>query len=188
MELNYIRKLIKPAETKIIFLVIDGLGGLPREPDGIIELEAANIPNLDSLASRSICGLQQPVGNGITPGSGPGHLSLFGYNPMKYKVGRGVLAALGINYDLQPQEVAARGNFCTIDKNDRILDRRANRISTEKNKKLCKLLNEIIIPDTEINIKTLKEHRFLLVLKNDNLSSDIIDTDPQEIGIKPFNP
>lgn len=188
MDLDFIKTLVKPAETKIVLLVIDGLGGLPRKSDNLTELEAANTPNLDSLAKKGICGLQQPVGPGITPGSGPGHLGIFGYDPVKYKVGRGVLAALGIGFDLQPGDVAARGNFCTIDENGNVLDRRAGRIPTEKNKELCEILRDIKLPGVEVFVETVKEHRCLIVLRGENLSGDIIDTDPQEIGKKPLQP
>ncbi|UCF12094.1 MAG: hypothetical protein JSW06_08635, partial [Thermoplasmatales archaeon] len=140
MDLDFIQKLVKPADTKIVMLVMDGVGGLSLELGGPTELEKAFTPNLDILASKSICGLQTPVGNGITPGSGPGHLSLFGYDPIKYQVGRGVLAAYGIGFDLKSEDVAARGNFCTIDEKGLITDRRAGRIPNEKNKELCKLL------------------------------------------------
>jgi 2,3-bisphosphoglycerate-independent phosphoglycerate mutase len=188
MDLDFIKTLVKPAETKIVLLVIDGLGGLPRKSDNLTELEAANTPNLDSLAKKGICGLQQPVGSGITPGSGPGHLGIFGYDPVKYKVGRGVLAALGIGFDLQPGDVAARGNFCTIDENGNVLDRRSGRIPTEKNKELCEVLRDIKLPGVEVFVETVKEHRCLIVLRGENLSGDIIDTDPQEIGKKPLQP
>lgn len=188
MDLNFIQRLIKPADTKIVLLVIDGLGGLPREQDLLTELEAAKTPNLDTLATKSICGLQQPVGPGITPGSGPGHLALFGYDPIKYQVGRGVLSALGINFKLEAKDIAARGNFCTIDNNDNITDRRAGRIPTDKNIELCKLLRNINLPDVKIFIETVKEYRFLLVLRGEGLSGDLIDTDPQMIGRKPLEP
>ena len=188
MDLDFIKTLTKPAETKIVFIVIDGLGGLPREKNGLAELETARTPNLDKLTSESVCGLQQPVDTGITPGSGPGHLGLFGYNPIKYQVGRGVLAALGIGFDLKSGDVAARGNFCTIDENSRILDRRAGRIPTEKNQELCKLLRNIKLPDTKVFVETVKEHRLLLVLRGEGLSGKIFDTDAQEIGKKPLEP
>lgn len=188
MDLDFIKTLVKPSETKIVLLVIDGLGGLPRKSDNLTELEAANTPNLDSLAKKGICGLQQPVGPGITPGSGPGHLGIFGYDPVKYKVGRGVLAALGIGFDLQPGDVAARGNFCTIDENGNVLDRRAGRIPTDKNKELCEILRDIKLPGVEVFVETVKEHRCLIVLRGENLSGDLIDTDPQEIGKKPLQP
>lgn len=167
MDLDFIKTLVKPSETKIVLLVIDGLGGLPRKSDNLTELEAANTPNLDSLAKKGICGLQQPVGPGITPGSGPGHLGIFGYDPVKYKVGRGVLAALGIGFDLQPGDVAARGNFCTIDENGNVLDRRAGRIPTEKNKELCEILRDIKLPGVEVFVETVKEHRCLIVLRGE---------------------
>jgi 2,3-bisphosphoglycerate-independent phosphoglycerate mutase len=188
MNLDFIKTLVKPSETKIVLLVIDGLGGLPRKSDNFTELEVANTPNLDSLAKKGICGLQQPVGSGITPGSGPGHLGVFGYDPVKYKVGRGILAALGIGFDLRPGDVAVRGNFCTIDENGNVLDRRAGRIPTEKNKELCELLRDIKLPGVEVFVETVKEHRCLIVLRGENLSGDIIDTDPQEIGKKPLQP
>ena len=188
MDLDFLKTLIKPNDTKIVLIVIDGLGGLPREKNGITELETARTPNLDLLASESICGLQQPVNTGITPGSGPGHLALFGYNPVKYQVGRGILAAHGIGFDLRPGDVAARGNFCTIDENGRVTDRRAGRISTEKNQELCELLRNIKIPGVEVFVETVKEHRLLLVLRGQGLSGKIIDTDPQEIGKKPLDP
>jgi 2,3-bisphosphoglycerate-independent phosphoglycerate mutase len=188
MDLDFIRPLIKPAETKIVLIVIDGVGGLPRESDHLTELEAAHTPHLDSLASQGICGLQEPVGPGITPGSGPGHLSVFGYNPIRYQVGRGVLAALGIDFKLQPQDVAARGNFCTLDDKGRVLDRRAGRITSEKNKELCDLLRSINLPDAEVFVETVKEHRMLLVLRGEGLEETINDTDPQEIGKPPLQP
>jgi 2,3-bisphosphoglycerate-independent phosphoglycerate mutase len=117
MDFNVIQPLLKPADTRILLLVMDGLGGLPRESNGLTELETARTPHLDSIAAEGVCGLHVPVCHGITPGSGPAHLALFGYDPLRYQAARGTLAALGINFDLQPQDVAARGNFCTIDEN-----------------------------------------------------------------------
>ena len=189
MYLETIKSLLKPADTKIVLLVMDGLGGLPQSSGDLTELESAYTPNLDNLASKSICGLQQPVGTGITPGSGPGHLALFGYNPLEFKVGRGILAAYGIGFDLQQGDIAARGNFCTIDENDIVVDRRAGRISTEKNQELCQLIrNNVSIPGVDIFVETVKEHRFLLVLRGEGLSEDILDTDPQETGKKLLQP
>ena len=188
MDLDFISRLKKPADTKIVLLVIDGLGGLPRDLDNKTELEAADTPNLDNLASKGICGLQQPVLPGITPGSGPGHLGLFGYDPVKYKVGRGVLSALGIDFDLKPNDVAARGNFCSLNENGLVTDRRAGRIPTEKNMGLCKLLRKIELKDTEFFIETVKEYRFLLVLRGEHLSGELMDTDPQMLGKKPLQP
>jgi len=189
MEFSFLKPLIKEAKTKIVFLVMDGIGGLPRDEDNKTELEAASTPNLDALASEGICGLQIPVRSGITPGSGPGHLGVFGYDPVQYQVGRGVLAANGINFDLQHGDVAARGNFCSIDSEDNVTDRRAGRISTELNQQLCKLLQEKVnIPGVEVFIRTVKEHRFLIVFRGKDLSGAIHDTDPQELGVKPLRP
>lgn len=147
MELDFIRGLVKRSDTKIVLLVLDGLGGLPRESSGPTELEAANTPNLDRLAAHGMCGLQEPVGPGITPGSGPGHMALFGYNPIEYQVGRGVLSALGIDFDLKPEDVAARGNFCTVDHGGKVIDRRAGRIPTERNEQLCEMLRQISLSE-----------------------------------------
>ena len=189
MDLDFISKLVKHNDTKIIMLVMDGIGGLPVGIDDKTELETAYKPNLDKLAEKGICGLHLPVGPGITPGSGPGHLGIFGFDSIKYQIGRGVLEALGIDFDLQPGDIAARGNYCTIDKNGNITDRRAGRISTEKNQELCKLLSENInIPKIKVFVETVKEHRFLIVLRANGLKGNLIDTDPQMIGVKPLNP
>jgi len=189
MDLEFIQKLIEPADTKIVLLVLDGLGGVPMEPGGPTALEAARTPNLDSLAARAICGMHQAVAPGITPGSGPAHLALFGYDPITYEVGRGVLAALGIGFDLQAQDVAARGNFCTLDAEGRVTDRRAGRIPTEQNQALCALLrDEIALPGVECFIETVKEYRLLLVLRGEGLNWALDDTDPQEVGERPLEP
>src|SRR3954470_16053538 len=127
-----IRELREPAASKIVLLVADGLGGLPVEAGGKTELETARTPNLDTLAREGVCGLSQPVLPGITPGSGPGHLGLFGYDPLEYHIGRGILEALGINFDVGPRDVAVRGNFCTVDASSKITDRRAGRPTTER--------------------------------------------------------
>jgi 2,3-bisphosphoglycerate-independent phosphoglycerate mutase len=154
----------------------------------LTELETAQKPHLDKLARNSICGLQHPVALGVTPGSGPAHLALFGYDPTHYKVGRGVLSALGIDFDLTDQDVAARGNFCTIDEEGRVTDRRAGRISTEKSAELCKLLEQIELPGVQLFIKPEKEYRFVLVLRGEGLSGDITDSDPQEVNQSPLQP
>src|SRR5512144_2096528 len=122
--LDLIKPLVVPNDTKIVLLSSDGLGGLPRPETGKSELETARIPNLDRLASQGACGLLRHVAPGITPGSGPGHLGLFGYDPLQYMVGRGVLEGLGIEFDLHAGDVAARGNFCSIDAQGLITDRR----------------------------------------------------------------
>ena len=165
---------------------MDGLGGLPRQSDRLTELEAAKTPNLDRLAAEGECGLHQPIGSGITPGSGPSHLALFGYDPIKYDVGRGVLSALGIGFDLKPDDIAARGNFCTVDDNGTVTDRRAGRIGTDKNKELCEELGKIELSGTELFIDTVSEHRFLFVLRGKGLGDRVNDTDPQETGRRPL--
>ena len=143
-DLELVRALAIDGTSKILMLVIDGLGGLPRTPDGQTELEAADTPNMDALAASSICGLSTAVGPGITPGSGPGHLSLFGYNPLKFDIGRGVLEALGIGFDLRDGDLAARGNFCSVDPTTGfITDRRAGRIPTEVGARLCEKLRAV---------------------------------------------
>ncbi len=184
--LDLMRKLSIPAETKIVMLVIDGLGGLPLEEGGPTELEAAHTPNLDALAARSICGLSVPVAAGITPGSGPSHLALFGYDPLRYEIGRGVLEACGIGFDLRREDVAARGNFCTVDGEGRITDRRAGRIPTEKGAELCQLLRNIKLEGVEVFVEPVKDYRFVLVLRGEGLSAEIADTDPQQLGVPPL--
>jgi 2,3-bisphosphoglycerate-independent phosphoglycerate mutase len=186
MDLGLLRSLAQPATTKIILCSLDGLGGLPRPGTGKSELETAALPILHGLASRSACGLLRHVGPGITPGSGPGHLGLFGYDPLQHPVGRGVLEALGIDFHLKPGDVAARGNFCTVDGEGRITDRRAGRISTDLCVKLCERLRTITVDGAEIVIEPVKEHRFVLVLRGDGLSGSVSETDPQALGVPPL--
>jgi 2,3-bisphosphoglycerate-independent phosphoglycerate mutase len=185
MDFDVLKSLVKQADTKIVLLLLDGLGGLPQELDGLTELETADTPNMDRLAVEGICGLHQPIGPGIIPGSGPAHIGVFGYDPLLYQVGRGTLEALGIDFPLQNGDVASRGNFCTIDEQGLITDRRAGRISTEKNRQLCELLSQIELPDVELIVETVKEHRLLLVLRGEGLSGEVSDTDPQAVGKKP---
>lgn len=188
MDLEIIQTLSQPADTKAIMLVLDGLGGLPFNSVGLTALEAADTPNMDELAGEGICGLHVPIRNGITPGSGPSHLGLFGYDPIQYKVGRGVLSALGIGFDLRPDDVAARGNFCTLDQHGNVVDRRAGRISTETNKELLSSLEKIDLEGVEVFLRTVKEYRFLLVLRGEGLSGNLEDVDPQETGVPPDEP
>ncbi len=129
MRLEDYADLARPSDRLILLLVLDGLGGLPLEPGGRTELESALTPNLDELAREAVLGLHEPVGAGITPGSGPGHLALFGYDPLTYRIGRGVLEALGVDFPLEAGDIAARGNFCTVDQAGVVVDRRAGRIS-----------------------------------------------------------
>ncbi len=184
--LELMRELQVASSGKIVMLVIDGLGGLPMNPGGPTELEAARTPNLDRLAAESLCGLSVPIGPGITPGSGPAHLALFGYDPLQYEIGRGVLEALGIGFDLHAEDVAARGNFCTVDEEGRITDRRAGRIPTERNVELCELLRGIKLPEVQIFVETVKEYRFVLVLRGEGLAGGLTETDPQRLGVPPL--
>jgi 2,3-bisphosphoglycerate-independent phosphoglycerate mutase len=190
VDLDLLRSLAIPNDTKILLAVVDGLGGLPHPETDRSELEAADIPHLDRLAGESTCGLTVPVGPGITPGSGPGHLALFGYDPLRYTVGRGVLEALGIDFDLQPDDVAARGNFCTLDSDGRIIDRRAGRIDNELAARLCEKLQSIDVDGAEIFVEPVREHRFLLVIRpasGSMLSERVADTDPQREGVPPLD-
>jgi 2,3-bisphosphoglycerate-independent phosphoglycerate mutase len=184
--LDVIRSLVVSNTTKIVMLSLDGLGGLPRPDTGRSELETARLPNLEALASEAACGLLRHVGPGITPGSGPGHLGLFGYEPLAYQVGRGVLEALGIEFDLRPGDVAARGNFCTVDADGRIIDRRAGRIATEVCVRLTERLRTIRLPGVELFVEPVKEHRFVLVLRGAGLSGRLSETDPQVVGAPPL--
>jgi 2,3-bisphosphoglycerate-independent phosphoglycerate mutase len=182
------RSLHQKNDSKIVMLVADGLGGLPMEPGGPTELEAANTPNLDALVKRGICGGSIPVKPGIAPGSGPGHLALFGYDPLRYVIGRGALEATGIGFELGPKDVAVRGNYCTLDKNGKISDRRAGRIASEESAPLADKLNVIKIPDVEVFVRPVKEHRFVVVFRGDGLRGDVADTDPQATGVPPLDP
>jgi 2,3-bisphosphoglycerate-independent phosphoglycerate mutase len=183
---DLIRQLREPNQSKIVMLVADGLGGLPLVPEGKTELEAAHTPHLDAAARDGICGLCVPVLPGITPGSGPGHLSLFGYDPLEYRIGRGVLEALGINFPVGPQDVAIRGNFCTIDEQGLITDRRAGRPSTERCIEVCALLKRIEVPGVELFVEPVREHRFVLILRGEGLGDQVNDTDPQGLGLAPL--
>ena len=187
MDLGLLHDLAQPNTTKIVLCSLDGLGGLPRPATGKSELETARLPNLHGLAARSACGLLRHVGPGITPGSGPGHLGLFGYDPLQHPVGRGVLEALGIDFHLEPGDVAARGNFCTVDGDGRITDRRAGRIATDLCIKLCDRLRTITVDGAEIIIEPVKEHRFIVVLRGDGLSGKLSETDPQALGVPPLS-
>jgi len=173
---------------RIIMMVADGLGGLPLSPGGPTELEAAKTPCLDRLASRGVCGLMTPIKPGITPGSGPGHLGLFGYDPLKYVIGRGVLEATGIGFAVGPNDVAIRCNFCTLDPEGRIVDRRAGRIPSDESAAVVGLLKAIRIPGVEVFVEPVKEHRFVVVFRGEGLGANVADTDPQIVGVPPLDP
>ncbi len=183
---DLMRELREDAKSKIVLLVADGLGGLPLEAGGKTELETAKTPNLDGLAREGVCGLSLPVLPGITPGSGPGHLGLFGYDPLQYRIGRGILEALGIHFDVGPRDVAVRGNFCTLDAAGVITDRRAGRPTTERCVEMCRLMQQIRISGVEVFVEPVREHRFVLVLRGDDLVDAVNDTDPQAVGHKPL--
>src|SRR6202521_104690 len=186
MDLNLVRELAQESDTKIVLLVMDGLGGLPHPETGRTELEAAWTSHFDRIARESSCGFTVPVAPGVTPGSGPGHLALFGYDPLEYTIGRGVLEATGIDFDLHPSDVAARGNFCTVDSEGRITDRRAGRIPTEQSTALVDELRGISSDGVQAFVEPVREHRFVLVLRGDGLSDEVSDTDPEKLGQKPL--
>ncbi len=183
---TFFRKQTIPGQTKIAMLILDGLGGLPKESGGKTELETAITPHLDALASHSALGLSVPLGPGITVGSGPGHLALFGYDPLECEIGRGPLEALGVDFDLHPDDIAARGNFCTVDSDGILMDRRAGRLPTEESRKLIEKLREIRIEGVEIFIEPVKEHRFAFILRGEGLSSNVSETDPLITGTQPL--
>ena len=182
IDLDVIRNSFVTTDSKIVMLVVDGLGGLPHPETRRSELETAMMPNLDQLAHQSACGLTVPVLPGVAPGSGPGHLSLFGYDPLKYLIGRGALEALGIEVDLKEGEVSARGNFCTVDSQGLLVDRRAGRIPSEVSIPLCKELNEIQVDGVELSVHPVEGYRFVLHLRGEGLSDSVTETDPQRVG------
>jgi 2,3-bisphosphoglycerate-independent phosphoglycerate mutase len=174
---------------KIVLLVMDGLGGLPMTPDGKTELETAQTPNLDRLAAEGSIGLSTPIRPGVEPGSGPAHLSLFSYDPVTYEIGRGVLEALGIGIELGPNDLAARGNFATVNADGVITDRRAGRISTDECIRLSAKLQAAtgdLFPDYEVVVKPVKEHRFVFLLRGKGLGGHLTETDPLVTGAKPL--
>ncbi|TAK22195.1 MAG: 2,3-bisphosphoglycerate-independent phosphoglycerate mutase [Chloroflexota bacterium] len=183
MPRDLLRELIVPSDSRIVLFVIDGLGGMPRPETGLTELETAHTPDLDQLAARSICGLSEPVGAGIAPGSGPGHLALFGYDPIADLVGRGILSALGVDFPLAPTDVAARINFATIDASGNVVDRRAGRIGTDVNRRLVAKLRGIRVPGLEVFLETESEHRAVAIFRAGDLSDALDDTDPQRTGV-----
>lgn len=178
-----ITELSVKTPSKIVLFVLDGLGGLPRPDTGLTELATARTPNLDALARESICGLSVPIATGITPGSGPAHLALFGYDPISCNVGRGVLSALGIGFPLEPTDLAARINFATVDAEGRITDRRAGRISTDTNRLLVDLLRQINLPGVELFVETESMHRAVVIFRGADLAAHLSDSDPQHTGV-----
>lgn len=180
-----VESLVIEGTTKIVLLVLDGLGDIPSESRGwVTPLEAARTPNFDALAPRCAQGRILPVAPGVTPGSGPGHLALFGYDPLETTVGRGVLEAIGAGVELQPGDVAARANFCAVDAAGVITDRRAGRIPSEECVRLVGMLAERVrrIEDVEILLQAGKGHRFVVVLRGPGLAGDVTDADPHKEG------
>ena len=186
IDLPFLADICRPTDSKIVLLVVDGLGGAPHPETKKTELETAELPNLDKLAQRSAAGVTTPVMNGITPGSGPGHMALFGYDPVKYLMGRGVLEALGIDVELGAGDLAARGNLCTVDGDNLILDRRAGRIPTAESAPLVEMLNDIEISGVEVKVYPVQDYRFVLVMHGEELDDKISETDPQMVGVMPL--
>jgi 2,3-bisphosphoglycerate-independent phosphoglycerate mutase len=187
-----IQKLVRDLKTrndsKIVLLVADGIGGIPLEPGKPTELEAANTPNLDNLAKRGALGRMLPIAPGITPGSGPGHLGLFGYDPVQCLIGRGALEATGVGFKLGPKDVAIRCNFVTLDGLGNITDRRAGRIPTEESAPLAIKLRQVRIPGVAVFVEPVKEHRFCVIFRGEGLGGNVADTDPQKTGVPPLAP
>jgi 2,3-bisphosphoglycerate-independent phosphoglycerate mutase len=180
--------LIAQADTKIILVVLDGLGGMADLQVGT-ELEDAATPNLDGLAAQGVTGLLEPVGPGITPGSGPGHLALFGYDPETFLLGRGTLSAAGLDVELRPGDVAARGNLCTIAADGAVVDRRAGRPPDDEARRIVDRLNaEVRVDGVEVSFAHERGHRLLLVLRGEGLDPRVSDTDPQHEGVPPLDP
>jgi 2,3-bisphosphoglycerate-independent phosphoglycerate mutase len=179
-------KLRVKTNAKLVLVVLDGLGDLATKENGYLTpLEAARTPNLDLLAKDSAQGRMIPIAPGITPGSGPGHLGLFGYDPLEFQVGRGVIEALGLGVDLKAGDVAARANFCTLDSNGIVTDRRAGRIETEICEELCAVLSKKVkkIDDTEVIIRAGKGHRFVVIFRGPGLQGPLTDADPNREGL-----
>ncbi len=190
MDPNLVSELTVSGSSKIVFLIMDGLGGIQMEGKGGTELQVARTPNLDRLAEVSSCGLLDPIAPGITPGSGPAHFALFGYDPVQYNIGRGILEATGIDFPLTEKDVVARMNFATVDSGGKVIDRRAGRISTETNQRVCQKLRQGLKPGAglELIVETVKEHRGILVLRGEGLRGEIQDTDPEREGVPPLEP
>jgi 2,3-bisphosphoglycerate-independent phosphoglycerate mutase len=184
MDLRIIQELAEENDQKILLLVLDGVGGLAMEPGGPTELEAARTPNLDILAAASSLGLLDPVAPGITPGSGPGHLGVFGYDPFAYLIDRGALSCAGVNFPMEADDIGIRANFATIDDAGNITDRRAGRIATSRCAELCEKLEKAVsIKGVEVFIRPEKDYRAAVVLRGEGLSEAVSDTDPQKTEV-----
>lgn len=187
MPAEYLVPLLRESKSKIVMLIMDGLGDLPDTRSNLTPLEAAATPNMDRLAAHGTLGRTVPIRAGVTPGSGPAHLALFGYDPLQYLVGRGVMESLGIGMEIKPGDVAARGNFCTLDAKGLISDRRAGRISSDEATPIVESLQGIKLEDgAKAEVRHVKEYRFALVLRGKGLDGEIEDTDPQVTGVAPL--
>ena len=190
--IDLISRISQPSDRKAVLFVLDGVGDLRTEAQPQTALEAARLPNFDELARRSALGRIVPVAQGVTPGSGPGHLALFGYDPTRPEadIGRGVLEALGLDLDVRPGDLAIRGNFATADTAGLLTDRRAGRIPTSECQRLCRQLQPALadFADLEVVIEPGEEHRFVLILRGSGLSPQVADTDPQKTGVPPLVP
>ena len=186
MPYSYLKPLLDNNGSKIILLILDGLGGIALTPEGRTALELADTPNLDRLAKDGCLGQTIPIRYGITPGSGPAHLALFGYEPLEYVIGRGALSAAGINLPVNAGDIAARGNLCSLDEKGNVTDRRAGRISQDDAAPVIKLLNQVQIPGADVEVRQVKEYRFVIVMRADGLDPSLNDTDPQETGVPPL--
>ncbi len=187
-QLELMRMLHRPNQTKIVLLVMDGLGGLSIEPGGATALESASTPNLDRLAKEGALGQTIPIRLGISPGSGPAHLAMFGYEPLTFEVGRGVLEATGVGMQVAKGDLAARGNFCTLDEQGAIIDRRAGRLASEEAAPLIERLSGIEQEGAEFEVRLVREYRFAVVARGEQLGHQIADTDPQRAGRAPLSP
>ncbi|NOQ39573.1 MAG: 2,3-bisphosphoglycerate-independent phosphoglycerate mutase [Anaerolineales bacterium] len=186
MPYSYLKPLLDNNGSKIVLLILDGLGGIALTPGGKSALEYAKTPNMDRLAKEGTLGQTIPIRYGITPGSGPAHLALFGYEPLEFVIGRGALSAAGINLPLKAGDIAARGNLCTFDGNRNVTDRRAGRISHPEAAPIIELLNQVQIPEAEVEVRQVKEYRFVVVMRGEGLNPALNDTDPQEVGVPPL--
>ena len=186
--LPVIEELSQKTPSKVLLVVLDGVGGLPKAFGGQTELATAHTPNLDALAQQSALGLLTPVYPGLAPGSGPGHLSLFGYDPFKYLVGRGALSAIGIGADFKDGDVGVRGNFATLEAGGLVKDRRAGRPSDAENIRVVSKLKAAIteVEGVSLSFYTESEHRFVVILLGAGLGEKVTDTDPQKTGVAPL--
>jgi 2,3-bisphosphoglycerate-independent phosphoglycerate mutase len=190
--IDLLARLAVENDNRIVLLVLDGVGDIRTEDQPATALDRAELPNMDALARRSALGRIVPVATGVTPGSGPGHLALFGYDPTdpEADIGRGVLEALGLGLKIDPGDLAARGNFATVDADGNLTDRRAGRIPTSECQRLVDSLQAVLssFEEAEIEVVAGEEHRFVLILRGTGYSAEVADTDPQKTGVPPLSP